>query len=91
MNTYFLEQLIASPSNLTANTSPVDLAPCVLTIGNFDGVHLGHQAMLEQVRDIAHAQNLGSAVMIFEPQPREFLRQPLRLLASPISLKNKLC
>ena len=72
MNTYFLEQLIASPSNLTANTSPVDLAPCVLTIGNFDGVHLGHQAMLEQVRDIAHAQNLGSAVMIFEPQPREF-------------------
>ena len=72
MNTYFLEQLIASPSNLTANTSPVNLAPCVLTIGNFDGVHLGHQAMLEQVRDIAHAQNLGSAVMIFEPQPREF-------------------
>lgn len=89
MNTYFLEQLIASPSNLTANTSPVELAPCVLTIGNFDGVHLGHQAMLKQVRDIAHVQNLGSAVMIFEPQPREFLRQPLHLLASPISLKNK--
>ncbi|MDN3397485.1 riboflavin biosynthesis protein RibF [Psychrobacter sp. APC 3426] len=72
MNTYFLEQLIASPSTLPANTSPVDLAPCVLTIGNFDGVHLGHQAMLAQVRDIANAQNLGSAVMIFEPQPREF-------------------
>lgn len=72
MNTYFLEQLIASPSTLPANTSPVDLAPCVLTIGNFDGVHLGHQAMLAQVRDIADAQNLGSAVMIFEPQPREF-------------------
>ena len=72
MNTYFLEQLIASPSVLPANTSPVDLAPCVLTIGNFDGVHLGHQAMLSQIRDIADAQNLGAAVMIFEPQPREF-------------------
>lgn len=63
---------MASPSTLPTNTSQVDLAPCVLTIGNFDGVHLGHQAMLDQVRDIAHTQNLGSAVMIFEPQPREF-------------------
>ena len=72
MNTYFLEQLIASPSVLSTNTSSVDLAPCVLTIGNFDGVHLGHQAMLSQVREIAHTQNLGAAVMIFEPQPREF-------------------
>ncbi|WP_201609395.1 riboflavin biosynthesis protein RibF [Psychrobacter immobilis] len=72
MNTYFLEQLMASPSAVSANTSPVDLAACVLTIGNFDGVHLGHQAMLAQVRDTAKAQNIGSAVMIFEPQPREF-------------------
>ena len=72
MNTYFLEQLMASPSDLPANTSPVDLAPCVLTIGNFDGVHLGHQAMLTQVRTLAHARKLSAAVMIFEPQPREF-------------------
>ena len=82
MNTYFLEQLIASPSVLSTNTSPVDLAPCVLTIGNFDGVHLGHQAMLTQVRKIADAQTLGSAVMIFEPQPREFFapdKAPARL------------
>ena len=63
---------MASPSNLPANTSPVDLAPCVLTIGNFDGVHLGHQAMLAQVRTLAHARKLSAAVMIFEPQPREF-------------------
>lgn len=63
---------MASPSAVSANTSPVDLAACVLTIGNFDGVHLGHQAMLAEVRDTAKAQNIGSAVMIFEPQPREF-------------------
>lgn len=72
MNTYFLEQLIAIPSALPAHTHPVALAPCVLTIGNFDGVHLGHQAMLAQVRDIADARGLDAAVMIFEPQPREF-------------------
>ncbi|MBI0426746.1 riboflavin biosynthesis protein RibF [Psychrobacter sp. NG27] len=82
MKTYFLEQLIASPSTLSETTSPVALSPCVLTIGNFDGVHLGHQAMLAQVRDIACAQNLEAAVMIFEPQPREFFapdKAPARL------------
>ena len=82
MKTYFLEQLIASPSALSETTSPVALSPCVLTIGNFDGVHLGHQAMLAQVRDIARAQHLGAAVMIFEPQPREFFapdKAPARL------------
>ena len=63
---------MASSDAVPSNTSPVALAPCVLTIGNFDGVHLGHQAMLAQVRELARAHNIGSAVMIFEPQPREF-------------------
>ncbi|WP_201557269.1 riboflavin biosynthesis protein RibF [Psychrobacter sp. 72-O-c] len=72
MNTYFLEQLIALPSKAPTDTSLIELAPCVLTIGNFDGVHLGHQAMLAQVRTLADEQKLSAAVMIFEPQPREF-------------------
>ncbi len=72
MNTYFLEQIIASPYAATDNVITTELAPCVLTIGNFDGVHLGHQAMLAQMRDLANEQNLSAAVMIFEPQPREF-------------------
>ncbi len=72
MKTYFLEQLLAPPSDPANERQPIALAPCVLTIGNFDGVHLGHQAMLAQMQRLAHAQNLGSAVMIFEPQPREF-------------------
>lgn len=44
---------------------------CVLTIGNFDGVHLGHQAVLRQVKAIATRLGLPSCVMLFEPQPLE--------------------
>lgn len=47
-------------------------APCALTIGNFDGVHRGHQALLAQVRSAASRLGLDAAVMTFEPHPREF-------------------
>ncbi|AOV15747.1 riboflavin biosynthesis protein RibF [Acidihalobacter aeolianus] len=47
---------------------------CVATIGNFDGVHLGHQAILEQLRREADARGLPSAVITFEPLPHEFFR-----------------
>jgi riboflavin kinase/FMN adenylyltransferase len=50
-------------------------APCALTIGNFDGVHLGHQALLGRVRGAADALGLEAAVMTFEPHPREFFAQ----------------
>ena len=43
-----------------------------LTIGNFDGVHLGHQAILAEVRAAAAARDIASAVVTFEPHPREF-------------------
>ncbi|MGB8337666.1 MAG: bifunctional riboflavin kinase/FAD synthetase [Burkholderiales bacterium] len=68
--------------------------PCALTIGNFDGVHLGHQAMLAQLRAAAEVRKLPACVMTFEPHPREFftpddaptrmttLREKLELLAS---------
>jgi len=46
--------------------------PCALTIGNFDGVHLGHQALLAQVRQAANRLNASASVMTFEPHPREF-------------------
>ena len=72
MNIYFLEQLINVSNATHTDVNPEILAPCVLTIGNFDGVHLGHQAMLKQVKALASKLNLISAVMIFEPQPREF-------------------
>jgi len=47
-------------------------APCALTIGNFDGVHRGHQALLARVRAAANDLGLEAAVMTFEPHPREF-------------------
>ena len=50
-------------------------APCALTIGNFDGVHLGHQALLARVREAAGDLGLEAAVMTFEPHPREFFAQ----------------
>ncbi|ROV59577.1 bifunctional riboflavin kinase/FAD synthetase [Vibrio ponticus] len=55
---------------------------CVLTIGNFDGVHLGHQAVLEQVAHQAQTLGLPSMVMTFEPQPLELFakeKAPARL------------
>jgi riboflavin kinase/FMN adenylyltransferase len=43
-----------------------------LTIGNFDGVHLGHQAMLTRLTEAATDLDLPAAVLTFEPRPREF-------------------
>jgi len=45
---------------------------CVATIGNFDGVHLGHQAVLNQLAMKGDALGLPVVVVIFEPQPNEF-------------------
>ncbi|WP_245615878.1 bifunctional riboflavin kinase/FAD synthetase [Andreprevotia chitinilytica] len=47
------------------------LPPTALTIGNFDGLHLGHRAMLAELRAAAAARGLKTAVLTFEPHPRE--------------------
>lgn len=55
---------------------------CVLTIGNFDGVHLGHAEVLSGLLNDAKKHNLPSTVMLFEPQPQEFFAKenaPARL------------
>ena len=60
-----------------------------LTIGNFDGVHLGHQAMLARLKEAACRLGVPAAVMTFEPHPREFFtpdKAPTRLT----SLREKL-
>lgn len=45
---------------------------CVLTLGNFDGVHRGHQIMLQQLRDAGQARQLPTVLITFEPMPREY-------------------
>jgi riboflavin kinase/FMN adenylyltransferase len=60
-------KLIRGLHNLT---SP--LPGCVATIGNFDGVHLGHQHVINQLKAVASIKSLPSVVMLFEPQPVEF-------------------
>lgn len=55
---------------------------CVATIGNFDGVHLGHQAVLGQLSERAAEMGLPTVVILFEPQPQEFFvgaQAPARL------------
>lgn len=70
---------------------------CVATIGNFDGVHRGHQAILARLRERGQALGLPTCVVIFEPQPREYfapdtaparlarLRDKVELLAAEVS------
>ena len=45
---------------------------CAATIGSFDGVHLGHKAVLEKLSDEGRARNLPVTLITFEPQPREY-------------------
>ncbi|MDP3281190.1 MAG: bifunctional riboflavin kinase/FAD synthetase [Nitrosomonas sp.] len=63
--------------------------PIALTIGNFDGVHLGHQAMLTRLKDAAKRLGLPACVMTFEPHPREFFA-PDQAPARLTSLREKL-
>ena len=58
---------------------------CVLVIGNFDGVHRGHQALLDRAREIAKANGLKVGVLTFEPHPRRLFQpdQPPARLTSP--------
>lgn len=61
----------------------------VLTIGNFDGLHRGHQALLERLKAHASALQLPAAVLTFEPSPREFFT-PDQAPARLTSLREKL-
>jgi riboflavin kinase/FMN adenylyltransferase len=66
-----------------------DQQPVALTIGNFDGVHLGHQALLTRLLAAAKLRGIPSAVVIFEPHPREFFT-PDQAPARLTSLREKL-
>ena len=79
---------------LTHGSSDAVLPAVALTVGNFDGIHRGHQTMLQRLRTGARKRGLASCVLSFEPHPREFfspqaaptrltsLREKLELLAA---------
>jgi len=57
---------------VTHGSSQTSGGRCALTIGNFDGVHRGHRALIDRVTAKADELRLSSCVLIFEPHPREF-------------------
>ena len=79
---------------LTRGAADAPLPPVALTVGNFDGIHRGHQAMLQRLLSAGRSRGLRSCVLTFEPHPREFfapraaptrltsLREKLELLAA---------
>ena len=63
---------------------PADFPGCVATIGNFDGLHLGHQGILQALQASAAVQGVPTLVLLFEPQPKEFFAPQ----AAPARLAN---
>jgi riboflavin kinase/FMN adenylyltransferase len=69
---------------------PAEAKGAVIALGNFDGVHRGHQALIAEARLVATAVRRPLAVAVFEPYPREFFRpndEPFRLTPFPEKAK----
>ncbi len=78
-------QVFESYTNL-----PESAQGCVVVIGNFDGVHRGHQALLDRARNLANELKKPLGVLTFEPHPRVLFRPdepPFRI--TPMSLKHE--
>ena len=67
----------------------VPRTPCALTIGNFDGVHLGHQALLQNLHQYAKNHGLKTCLLTFEPHPKEFF-SPQNAPPRILNLRDKL-
>src|SRR6202795_5067851 len=73
------------------NEVPVSLKGAVVAVGNFDGVHLGHQALIAEARRQAKAANRPLPVLAFEPHPAEFFRpRPDSIRLTPLRTKARL-
>ena len=69
---------------------PEDLHDCVMTIGNFDGIHLAHQKIIAQVVKEARKINRKAVVMTFDPHPQKVLHtraRPLLYLITTVDEK----
>ena len=76
--------------NETREPLPDNLKGGVIAIGNFDGVHRGHQSVLDRALEIAKARGVPALVLTFEPHPRTVFRpdQPVfRLTPAPLKAR----
>ncbi|WP_369984716.1 bifunctional riboflavin kinase/FAD synthetase [Thalassolituus sp.] len=69
-------RLIRGLHNLNASL-PVEFDGCVATIGNFDGLHLGHRRILDSLQQASGEHKKPTLVMMFEPQPKEYFAPDL--------------
>lgn len=75
----------------TLSDLPIEAKGHVIAIGNFDGVHLGHRALLSRAKEIAKKQGTKVGVLTFEPHPRKLFRPdepPFRI--TPMDIKHTL-
>lgn len=63
----------------------------LVAIGNFDGVHRGHRAILQQAADLAHARGLEPVVLTFDPHPAKVLGRQAPPMLTPLARKIRLC
>ena len=71
--------------------TPASMRPCVVTLGNFDGVHRGHKAVLARVLQEARSRSLPSVAVTFEPHPLAVLRpEAAPALIAPGELRDHL-
>ena len=68
---------------------PAERLACALSIGNFDGIHQGHRALLQRVVEVARERGLIAAAMTFEPHPREYFA-PEQAPARIANLRDKI-
>ena len=59
-----------------------DVKPSVVTVGSFDGVHLGHRTILDRVVDVAKSTNQRSVIVSFDPHPRKYFSKSIFPLLS---------
>ena len=67
-----------------------ELSGTVLTLGNFDGIHLGHQTILNDIKEIAKSYNAKSALLTFEPHPIKIIKPERAIDIRLQSLEGKL-
>jgi len=84
----------ASPSGFTLAVDPVhppvSLRRAAFAIGNFDGVHLGHRAVLERTKQFAREKGVAAAALTFEPHPADyFAGRPVVFRLTPLAEKAR--